>query len=168
MSAEGGPDFTFRFPGGWLAPFSRQLRQWLPEMSGLWNFSCRDWYWSEKFESNPILISKIFEYHQSHPILIHPCKSNFFYFASWAYGFCHVTRNTKLILNLDPKRKPETFWKVLWPYGHRLLGLPRSHVEQRWALDRTWIGLDLDYCKFCWTCIGSGLSRWKINAGFLL
>jgi len=36
-----------------------------PEMSGLWNFSVRVQSWSDKIQSDPVLIRKIFENHQS-------------------------------------------------------------------------------------------------------
>ena len=38
--------------------------------------------WYDKIESNPVLIRKIFENHQSDPVLILPCKIMCFYFAS--------------------------------------------------------------------------------------
>jgi len=50
----------------------------LPEMSGLWNFSVRVQSWSDKIESDPVLIRKIFENHQSDPVLINPCKFVYF------------------------------------------------------------------------------------------
>ena len=56
------------------------------EMSGLWNFSVQVQSWSHKIESNPILIRKIFENHQSDPVLIHQGKIVYFYFASWGKG----------------------------------------------------------------------------------
>jgi len=34
---------------------------------------------------------------------------------------------------------------------------PLTATLKRWALDWTWIGLDLDYDEFCWFWIGSGL-----------
>jgi len=52
-------------------------------MSGLWKFSVRVQSWSDKIESNPILICKIFENHQFDPVLICQCKIVYFYFASW-------------------------------------------------------------------------------------
>ena len=45
-------------------------------MSELWNFS-----WSDKIESDPILIRKSFENHQSDQVLIRQCKIMYFYFA---------------------------------------------------------------------------------------
>ena len=39
---------------------------------------------SDKIESDPVLIRKIFENHQSDPVLIRPCKIMHFYFASWS------------------------------------------------------------------------------------
>ena len=39
------------------------------EMSGLWNFSVRVQSWSDKIESDPVLIRKIFENHLSDPVL---------------------------------------------------------------------------------------------------
>ena len=53
------------------------------EMSGLWNFSVRVQSWTDKIESDPVLIRKIFENRQSDPVLIRPCKIMCFYFASW-------------------------------------------------------------------------------------
>ena len=53
------------------------------EMSRLWNFSVRDQSWSDKIESDPVLIRRIFENHQSDPVLICQCKIMYFYFASW-------------------------------------------------------------------------------------
>jgi len=53
------------------------------EMSGLWNFPVRVQSWSDKIESDPVLIHKIFENHQSDPVLIRPCKIMCFYFSSW-------------------------------------------------------------------------------------
>ena len=52
-------------------------------MSGLWNFSVRVLSWSDKIESDPILIHKIFENHQSDPVVIRQCKIINFSFASW-------------------------------------------------------------------------------------
>jgi len=52
-------------------------------MSGLWNFSVRVQSWSDKIESDPVLIREILENHQSDPVLIHQCKIMHFYFASW-------------------------------------------------------------------------------------
>ena len=52
------------------------------EMSGLWYFSVRVQSWSDKIESHPVLIRKIFE-NQSDPVLIWQCKIMYFYFASW-------------------------------------------------------------------------------------
>jgi len=52
----------------------------LPEMSGLWNFSVRVQSWSDKIESDPVLIHKIFENHQSDPVLIRQCKIRNVYF----------------------------------------------------------------------------------------
>jgi len=54
------------------------------EMSELGNSSVRIQSWSDKIESDPVLIRKIFENHQSDPVLIHPCKTMYFYFASWS------------------------------------------------------------------------------------
>jgi len=45
-----------------------------PEMSGLWNFSVRVQSWSDKMESDPVLIRKTFKNHQSNPVLIRLCK----------------------------------------------------------------------------------------------
>ena len=56
---------------------------WPSEMSGLWNFSVRVQSWSDKIEANPALIRRIFENHQSDPVLIRQCKIMYFYFASW-------------------------------------------------------------------------------------
>ena len=50
-------------------------------MSGLTNFSVRVQSWSAKIESDPVLIRKIFENHQSYLVLIRQCK--IMYFASW-------------------------------------------------------------------------------------
>ena len=52
----------------------------LPEMSGQWNFSVRVQSWSDKIESDPVLICKIFENHQSYPVLIRQSKFMFFLF----------------------------------------------------------------------------------------
>ena len=48
---------------------------YLPEMRRLWNFSVRVQSWSAKVESDPVLIRKIFENHQSDPVLIRPYKT---------------------------------------------------------------------------------------------
>jgi len=64
----------------WLAV---RIGESLAEMSGLWNFSVRVQSWSDQIESNSVLIRKIFENHQSDPVLIRPCKIMNFYFASW-------------------------------------------------------------------------------------
>jgi len=48
------------------------------EMSRLWNFLVRVQSWSDKIESDPVLIRKIFENHQSDSFLIRPCKSCIF------------------------------------------------------------------------------------------
>jgi len=53
---------------------------WQSEMSGQWNFSVRLQSWSDKIESEPILIRKISENHQLDPVLIRPCKKNEFLF----------------------------------------------------------------------------------------
>ena len=82
-------DFLFAWLIGYLAYTFLLLRPCcektcrLPEMSGLWNFSVRVQSWSDKIESDPVLICKIFENHQSHPVLICQCKIMYFYFASW-------------------------------------------------------------------------------------
>jgi len=39
--------------------------------------------WSDKIESDAVLIPKIFENHQSNPVLIRQGKIMYFYFASW-------------------------------------------------------------------------------------
>ena len=52
-------------------------------MSGLWNFSVRVQSWSDKIESDPVLIHKIFENHQSDPVPIREGKIIYPYFASW-------------------------------------------------------------------------------------
>ena len=64
-----------------LTPESAHL--WKAEMSGLWNFSVRVQSWSDKIESDQVLIRKIFENHQSDPVLMRQCKIMYFYFASW-------------------------------------------------------------------------------------
>jgi len=46
----------------------------IAEMGGLWKFSVWVQSWSEEIESDPVLICKIFENHQSNPVLIRPCK----------------------------------------------------------------------------------------------
>jgi len=56
---------------------------WSTEMSGLWNFSVWVQSWSDKIESDPVLIRKILENHQSDPVLIRQCKTINFSFASW-------------------------------------------------------------------------------------
>jgi len=65
----------------------RQQSVWtgacLAEMSRLWNFSVRVQSWSDKIESDPVLIRKIFENHESDPVLIRQCKIMYFYFTSW-------------------------------------------------------------------------------------
>jgi len=48
-------------------------------MSELWNFLVRVQSWSDKIESDPVLIRKIFENHQSDPVL----KIMYIRFASW-------------------------------------------------------------------------------------
>ena len=65
---------------------------YISEMSGLWNFSVQSW--SNKIKSDPVLIRKIFENHQSDPVLIRQCKIMYFYFASWG------KRTTGAILSL--------------------------------------------------------------------
>ena len=62
------------------------------EMSGLWNFSVWVQSWSDKIESNPVLICRIFLNHQSDPVLLCQCKVIYFYFASWG------KRTTRAIL----------------------------------------------------------------------
>jgi len=62
------------------------------EMSGLWNFLVRVQSWPDKIEYEPVLIRKIFENHQSDPVLIHQCKIIHFCFASWG------KRSTQAIL----------------------------------------------------------------------
>ena len=59
-------------------------------MRGLWNLSVRVQSWSDKIESDPVLIRKIFENHQSDPVLIRPCKIINFYFASWGKSTAEV------------------------------------------------------------------------------
>ena len=56
---------------------NRQTGQWssLAEMSGLWNFSVRVQSWSDKIESDPVLIHKIFENLKSDPVLIRQSKT---------------------------------------------------------------------------------------------
>jgi len=50
--------------------------------SGLWNFSVRVQSWSDEIESDPFLNWKIFENHQSDPVLIRKFKIMYFCFAS--------------------------------------------------------------------------------------
>jgi len=52
------------------------------EMSGRRNFSVRVQSCSDKIESDPFLIRKIFENHQSDAVLIRQCKILYFYFGS--------------------------------------------------------------------------------------
>jgi len=40
----------------------------------LWKFSVQVQSWSDKIDSDPVLIRKIFENHQSDPVLVHECK----------------------------------------------------------------------------------------------
>jgi len=63
--------------------FHPNVCSWNSEMSGLLNFSVRVQSWSDKIESDPVLIRKIFENHLSYPVLIRPCKIMCFYFVSW-------------------------------------------------------------------------------------
>ena len=58
-----------------LAPVSSRFEV---EISGLWNFSVRVQSWSAKVETDPALIGKIFENHQSDPVLIRPYKTMYF------------------------------------------------------------------------------------------
>jgi len=46
-------------------------------------FQFRVQCWSEKIESDPVLIRKIFENQRSDPVLICPCKIMYFHCASW-------------------------------------------------------------------------------------
>ena len=70
----------------------------IAEMSGLWNISVWVQSWSDKIESDPVLISKIFENHQSDPVPIRQCKIMCFYFASWSK---RTTRAILLFANHD-------------------------------------------------------------------
>jgi len=67
-----------------IISLSSIAHQWCTaEMSRLWNFSVQVQFWSDVIESDPALISEIFENHMSNPVLIRQHKIMYFYFASW-------------------------------------------------------------------------------------
>ena len=145
--------------------FPNLFRFAAPEISGLWNFSVRVQSWSDKIESNPVLIRKIFESHQSDPVLICQCKIIHFSFAScgkrtagailslakydWLRAkyfqqcFCLMRQNTHSLLAFPQFNKEVSIWhqneKHCWSYFSirriLLLGLVKW---QRWY---TWISV---------------------------
>jgi len=59
-------------------------------------------------------------------------------------------------------------WISAWSLSHDLI-----LINQRWALDWTWIGLDPDYDKYCWFWIGPDcnlkmLYKFRIRTRFIL
>jgi len=104
-------------------------KQWCTaEMSGLWNFSVRVQSWTDKIESDPVLLHQIFENHQSDPVLIRQCKIIYFYFASWG------KRTTRAILPLTKYDwlKAKYFQQCLYlmrQNRHSLLAFPKFNKE---------------------------------------
>jgi len=97
-------------------------------MSGLRNFSVWVQSWSDKIESDPVLIRKSFENHQSDPVLIRQCKIIYFYFASWG------KRTTVAILPLAKYDwfKTKYFQQcfcLMRPDRHSLLAFPKFNKE---------------------------------------
>jgi len=90
------------------------------EMRGLWNFSVRVQSWSNKTESDPVLICTIFENHQSDPVLIRHCKIIYFDFVSW-------DRTTRAILPLA-KYLQQCFCLMIQNW-HSLLAFPKFNKE---------------------------------------
>jgi len=48
-------------------------------------------------------------------------------------------------------------WRIIQSTQHHRRGC--NTINQRWALDWTWIGLDPHYDEFCWFWVGSGVKR---------
>ena len=98
----------------------------LRKASSLWN-PLRDERTVKFFSPSPVLIRwnwirsslicKIFENHQSNPVLIRQCKIMYFYFASWSKivtAFCHFQNLTrKCLLGIRGKSTAG----VIWPLG---------------------------------------------------
>ena len=111
----------FRKFGGWFStidPCPPALCPWAcdivnlvrrAQMSGLRNFSVRVQSWSTKIESDPDMIRKTFENHQSDPVLIRQCK--IMYFASWG----KITTGT--ILPYAKKRRQNSSSSYLASWG---------------------------------------------------
>jgi len=140
-----------------------------PEMTGLWNFSVRVQSWSDKIESDPVLVCKIFENHPSDPVLIRQCKIMYFYFASWG------KRTTRAILHfaeydwLKAKYFQQCFC-LMWLNRRSLLAFPKFNKEVSIRHQRE---------KHCWSYFAVrrvrllGLAKWQgrytwISVKFLL
>ena len=149
----------------WWEQKQRAIAQQASEMSGLWNVSLRVQSWSDKIESDPVLIGKIFNNQQSDPVLIRQCKFIHFSFASWdkrtagailplakydwlkakqfQQCFCFMRQNRHSILVFPKFNKKVSIWlqkeKHCWSYFAirriRLLGLVKW---QRWYI---WISV---------------------------
>ena len=65
------------FKKRFFASSGRELTRAEVEISGLglWNFSVQVRSWSEKIETDRVLVRNIFGNHQSHRVLTHPCKA---------------------------------------------------------------------------------------------
>ena len=116
------------------------------ETSRLWNFSVRVQSWSAKVESDPVLTCKIFENHQSDPVLIRPYKTMYFILSHEA---------NRLILLPFPKFNKAVF--ILSSEAKALLKLFAIRWSQLVELVK-WQG----WCAWlseCWS-LSHGLKHW--------
>ena len=127
----------------------------LPEMSGLWKFSLRFQPWSDKIESDPVLIRQ--------------CKIMYLYFATWGKRtteailplakydwlkakyfhqcFCLMRQNTHNLLALPKFSKQVSIrhqrQKHCWSYDAirrvRLLGLTKRQGQYTWISIRSFL-----------------------------
>ena len=118
-------------------------------MSGLWNFSVRVQSWSDKIESDPVLIRKIFENHQSDPVLFCQCKIMYLYFASWGKT---TTGAIVPFVNYDwlKAKQFQQCFCIMRQNWHRLLALPKFNKE---------VSIRLQMEKHCW----SYFAIWRIR-----
>ena len=131
----------------------------------------RDERTAKFFSPSPVLICKIFENHQSDPVLIHQCKIMYFYFVSWG------KRTTRVILPFTNYGwlKAKYFQQCLclmWQNRHSLSAFPKFNKKVS-------IVYRHQRQKYCWSYFAIrriqllGLVKWQwqytwISVGSLL
>jgi len=126
-------------------------------MSGLWNFSVRVQSWSDKIESHPVLIRKIFENYQSDAVLIRQCKIMHFYFSSWSK---ETTRAILPFANYDWLKAKyfEQCLCLMRQNRHSLLAFPKFNKK---------VSIRHQRQKHCWSYFAVrrvqllGLAKWQ-------